>query len=319
MADIFSPELFRTVGTFLGVPLSWDLGRAKAAVLGLPFDAGRHPRRSGARRGPAAIRFMSTDMVRRFRPERATAFDPVAALGLIDCGDVPLVPADVEDAMDRIARAVGRIADAGAVPICLGGDGVTSLPQMKALGARHPGLRVLHFDSHTDAYPEAGNAIAIGPATTFAYAAAEGWVDARESIHVGMRGTTYVPGVFDYTRGFGYRIVSADELRARGVDAVAAEIRAVLGGAPVFLCFDMDFFDPSVAPGVFTPAWGGPSAAEGLALLRRLGGLNTVGFDVNTTSPDYDVQGMTAWLAATVVYEFCWLACAALGLAPDEP
>ncbi|MSP83250.1 MAG: arginase [Alphaproteobacteria bacterium] len=316
MSDIFSPDLFRTIGTFLGVPLSWDLANAKAVVLGLPFDAGRPPRRSGARRGPAAIRAMSTDMVRLFRPELKEPFDPVAALGLVDCGDVPLTPADIDDAMDRIGRAVGRIVDAGAIPICLGGDGVTSLPQMQVLGRRHPGLRVLHFDSHTDAYPEAGNAIAINPATTFAYAAVEGWVDAENSLHVGLRGTTYVPGVFDYTRGLGYRIIGADDLRRRGIDAVAADIRMRLADAPVFLCFDMDFFDPSVAPGVYTPAWGGPSAAEGLGLLRALAGLNVVGFDINTTSPDYDVQGMTAWLAATVAYEFCWLACAKLGLAP---
>ena len=316
MTDIHAPDLFRHVGTFLGVPPSWDLAHAKAAVLGLPFDAGRHPRRSGARRGPAAIRYMSTDMVRRYRPELGVAFDPIAALGLVDCGDVPLTPADVDDAMDRIERAVACIVDAGTIPICLGGDGVTSLPQMKALGQRHPGLRVLHFDSHTDAYPEAGNTIAISPATTFAYAAVEEWVDAKNSLHVGMRGTTYVPGVFDYTRGLGYRIITIDEIHRQGAAAIGAEIRATLGDAPVFLCFDMDFFDPLAAPGVFTPAWGGPSAGEGLALVRSLAGINTVGFDVNTTTPDYDVQGMTAWLAATVVYEFCWLACAKLGLTP---
>jgi hypothetical protein len=37
--------------------------------------------------------------------------------------------------------------------------------------------------------------------------------------------------------------------------------------------FDMDFFDPSCAPGVCTPAWGGVSAGEGLALIAALDGL----------------------------------------------
>jgi agmatinase len=78
----------------------------------------------------------------------------------------------------------------------------------------------------------------------------------------------------------------------------------------------MDVFDPSVAPGVYTPAWGGFSAAEGLAFVKALAGLDIVGFDVNTTSPDYDVQGLTAWLAATVVYEVLWLLCVKFGLAP---
>ncbi|MEX2649146.1 MAG: arginase family protein [Alphaproteobacteria bacterium] len=318
MTSIHDPELFRTVGTYLGVPQTWDLDGAKAAVVGLPFDAGRHARRVGARNGPAAIRGMSTDMVRRYRPELAEAFDPVAALGLVDCGDVPLRPADVDDAVDRASRAIGRIVAAGAMPIGLGGDGVTSVPVIKALAERYPGLCVLHFDSHTDAYPDpaGGNAIHLNPATTFAYAADQGWVDAARSIHVGMRGTTYVPGVFGYTERLGYAIVTLDQARALGAEAFAARVCATMQGRPVHICFDMDVFDPSVAPGVFTPAWGGFGAAEGLGFVRALAGLDVVGLDVNTTSPEYDVQGMTAWLAATVVYEFLWLACAKLGLGP---
>lgn len=318
MTSIFDPELFRTVGTYLGVPQTWDVAGAKAAIVGLPFDTGRHARRVGARNGPAAIRAMSTDMVRRYRPDLPEPFDPVAALGLVDCGDVPLRPGDVDDAVDRAGRAVARIVEAGAVPIGLGGDGVTSLPVMAAVGARHPGLCVVHFDSHTDAYPDpkGGNTLAVDPATTFAVAADRGMVDAGRSFHVGMRGTTYVPGVFAYTESFGYAVVTMDAARALGPEGFAAEVRARVDGRPVYLCFDMDVFDPSVAPGVFTPAWGGFTAAEGLGFLRALAGLDIVGFDVNTTSPDYDVQGMTAWLAATVVYEALWLVCATLRLGP---
>ena len=38
----------------------------------------------------------------------------------------------------------------------------------------------------------------------------------------------------------------------------------------------MDFFDPSCAPGVCTPTWGGATAREGLALLQGLAGLNLI-------------------------------------------
>jgi len=34
----------------------------------------------------------------------------------------------------------------------------------------------------------------------------------------------------------------------------------------------MDVFDPSTAPGVCTPSWGGLSAREGIDLLHRLNG-----------------------------------------------
>jgi agmatinase len=63
----------------------------------------------------------------------------------------------------------------------------------------------------------------------------------------------------------------------------------------------MDFFDPSAAPGVCTPAWGGVTAQEGLDLVETLTRqLNVVLLDVNTVSPPHDTGGMTAFLAATV-------------------
>ena len=318
--DLKASGLFRPVGSYLGVPQTRDLAGARAAVVGLPFDAGSHPRRVGARLGPAAIRAMSTDMVRHYRPDVAADRDPVRELGLIDLGDVDVAHGDVGTSLARMEEALAAVVGAGVVPIGLGGDGMVSVPAMAALAARHPGLAVIHFDSHTDAYPQpgAGNAVTLNPATTFAHAAVQGLVDPRASIHVGLRGTAYVPGVFAHAEALGYHVLPVAALDELGVAGVAARIREVVGERPVFLCFDMDVFDPATAPGVFTPAWGGLTAREGLALVRALAGLDFVGFDVNTTSPAFDVQGQTAWLAATVVLEFCWLALASprLGARP---
>ena len=57
-------------------------------------------------------------------------------------------------------------------------------------------------------------------------------------------------------------------------------------------------------------------AKEGLALLPACG-LNFVAFDVNTVSPPQDVQSATAFLAATVMQEFCALAAAAVQRYPQ--
>ena len=92
------------------------------------------------------------------------------------------------------------------------------------------------------------------------------------------------------------------------------EIRERMAGRPTYLCFDMDFFDPSCAPGVCTPAWGGVSASEGLALIAALEGLRFVAFDINTVSPPHDVGGMTAFLAANCLHPFLILLCKQLRL-----
>ncbi|MEM9144937.1 MAG: arginase family protein [Pseudomonadota bacterium] len=304
-----SDDLFRPVGSFLGVPQRTDLTGSGAAILGLPFDAGGHPRRTGARLGPAAIRMMSTDMVRHHRPEDADARDPAAALGLIDLGDVAVLHGDHDSSLARIEAAYTRVIAAGTVPIGLGGDGMVSVPAMAALAAAHPGLAVIHLDSHTDAYPpKAGvNAPPLDPATTFGHAAERGLVVPERSVHAGLRGFAYVPGVFAHAEGLGYRLIPMSVIEVEGIPATAERIRAIVGGAPVFLCVDMDVFDPATAPGVYTPAWGGLTAREGLGLLRALAGLDIVGCDINTVTPGFDVQGQTAWLAATVAFEMLHL------------
>jgi len=108
--------------------------------------------------------------------------------------------------------------------------------------------------------------------------------------------------------------VSIDELVRGGFAQRMAEFRDKVGKRPVYLCFDMDFFDRSWAPGVCRPAWGGPSAREGLALIAGLAGLRFVSFDIYTVSPPHDVGGMTAFLAATCMRQFLVLACKSLGL-----
>jgi len=311
VSSIFDPALFVPTRGFMDRPNGYDLSDCRLAILGLPFDCGRHPVRIGARLGPSGIREQSA-LVRPYQPPLAD-YDPLAALNVIDCGDARVVPGRIEPSFEVIEAAVLAIARSGARTLTMGGDGAVTLPQLRALHRIHPDLVVLHFDAHTDTYPSHGQE-RHNTATTFTRAAEEGLVDTAGSLHVGARGPVYLPGVFEHTREQGYQVIDGVELVERGIPAMIGEVRDRLAGRPVYLCWDMDFFDPSCAPGVCTPAWGGVTAREGLGILQALKGLDFVAFDVNTVSPPHDVGGMTAFLAATVVLECLYLACAALGL-----
>jgi len=299
MGDIFDRGLFKPPGTFMGLDYGHDLTGRRAAVLGIPYDNGAHPSRVGARDGPRAIREASR-LIRRFRPPDAD-FDPLERLRAIDCGDVILVPSMLDEAEAVIEKAISLIAGAGAVPVTMGGDGSVTLGQLRAIAKLRPDLAVLHVDSHTDANPGEGRAKATG--NTFVRAAEEGLLNVAASTHLGMRGTFYNPGIFEKARDLGYGLITYEELRTRGVDDVVAALKQRLAGRPVYLCWAMDFFDPSCAPGVCAPIPGGPSAEVGLRLLRSLEGLDFVAFDINTVSPPHDVQGITAQLAAQVMYD----------------
>lgn len=297
-------ELYSGPQTFMGVPSSTDATQAKAAILGCPFDCGTHAFRIGSRQGPAAIREQSR-LIRRYQSELADS-DILSEMGVIDAGDVVLTPSRMEESFAAIEEAAFRLAAAGAAPVGFGGDGSVSLPLVRAAGRVHPGLAVLHIDSHTDAYP-VDPVHRYDAATQFTHAAQEQKVLATASWHVGLRGTTTRPGVYAYTGELGYNIMTMRDFQSMGAAEAMKRIRETLEGRPVYLSWDMDVFDPSCAPGVCTPAWGGFSAREGLEVIRSLEGLNIVGADVNTVSPPHDINGMTAFLAAAVTHEILML------------
>ncbi len=307
-------ELCSLPWTFMGVPHSHELGRAKAAVLGVPFDCGVHPFRIGTRQGPQAIRDQSR-LMRPYNPELAD-FNPMQRLGLVDCGDVRLTPSRIVEAFERIEAAVGLILDQGVVPLTMGGDGSVSYPQLRAAGRRFTDLAVIHLDSHTDTTPPRPES-EHNAGTQFHRAATEGLIDTSSSYHIGLRGTTYLPNGFSRTRGLGYQLITCAELTDAGIPSVLRNLQQALGGRPVYLCVDMDVFDPSCAPGVAAPSWGGLSAREGFEFIRGLAGLNIVLADINTVSPPHDVNGMTAFLAAALMVEFQVLLCRYLAL--DSP
>ena len=130
--------------------------------------------------------------------------------------------------------------------------------------------------------------------------AREGVIKPAQCMHIGMRGTVSVENVAGFGRDLGFQIVDNNELRADGIQATMDRVCEFAGKSPVYVCWDMDFFDPVAAPGVCDPTWGGVSAAEGLAILKALSGLDIVAMDINTVVPNSDPAGLTAHLAATV-------------------
>ena len=293
-------ELFQKPKTFMGLPSSTDTTNATAVILGCPFDCGTHPFRVGSRQGPQAIRDQS-GLIRPFQSELADE-NILEELHVIDAGDVNVVSSRMDKSFATIEKAAHQLSVTGAIPIGFGGDGSVSLPLIRAASRIHNGLAVLHFDSHTDAY-EVDPVHKYDAATQFSHVALEQRISVSSSYHIGLRGSTSCRGVYQHGKNLGYNLITMNDFLDRGHDNIMSELHTKLKGRPIYLSWDMDVFDPSCAPGVCTPEWGGFSAREGINIIRDLTGLNIVGADINTVSPPHDLNGMTAFLAASVTYE----------------
>ena len=272
-----------------------DMNGVDVAVMGIPLDTAT-TNRPGARFGPRAIRAASSIMA--WEMPYGMEFDPFDKLAVVDAGDCffdhgrpEKVPAEIEE------RAFALI-EQGPALLSLGGDHFITYPLLRAHQRKHGGpLSLLHFDAHSDTWPDPHERIDHG--TMFWWAAREGLVDPASSMQIGLRTTN--PDTM------GFNIIDGPEVHETGIAAVIEKTRSVLGDKPVYLTFDIDCLDPSYAPGTGTPVCGGLTTHQAMAILRGLAGINVVGMDVVEVAPAYDVGEITALAGAHLAMEMLYL------------
>jgi agmatinase len=268
---------------------------ASLAVAGIPLDLGT-TNRAGARSGPGAIRQASRMLTDGAHPH--SWVDP-AKLDLADIGDFGIALGDIAGSLALIEQQAAGLSHV----LALGGEHGITLALLRALAKRLGApLALVHFDAHVDTWPDNFGQV-LGHGSVFYNAIAEGLVDPRRMIQIGIRSPVQRE-VWDWTLAQGVTVLTAQDVHERGVDQVAARVREVVGTAPAYLSFDIDALDPAFAPGTGTPEIGGLASWQAQAILRRLGGLAFRGMDVVEVAPAYDVAEITALAAATIVWEY---------------
>jgi guanidinopropionase len=299
------PTLFRS-------PWNEDPAECDIALVGVPHSSGNGSTERDQHLGPRALRHVSGSMR---RPHGVFDFNPWEACRVHDIGDVPLPEAmDNELCVARTEAFYRRIDQAGAFPVSIGGDHSITGPILKAIGG--PGAKLsdgrpvalVHFDAHRDSYTHMPHWLGAkrSAAHWAAYTVEEGSVDGHRSTQIGIRGhgmKTVHGGVDDV---LGYRIVPASEFHALGVESTVALLRERIGDAPVYITFDFDALDSSIAPGAANLECGstGMTMDEATGVLRGLCGLNVIGGDVVCLIPTKDnPNNMTAMAAAALMID----------------
>jgi len=277
--------------SFLRRKYTKNLQGVDIAVSGIPFDAATSYR-PGARFGPKAIREASVQLAELLAfPD---GIEPFKALAVIDYGDCSLDYGTPTDAVEQIQNHAKIILDSGSEMLTFGGDHFVTYPLLRAHYEKHGPMALVHFDAHTDTWPDEDGRLDHG--TMFTRAIKEGLIDPKHSIQIGIRTHN------SNTRGI--TILNAPWVHENGTKAVTDKILEVVGKHKAYLTFDIDCLDPAFAPGTGTPVSGGLSSAQALAILRSLGGLNFIGADVVEVAPAYDHADITAIAAATIAHDY---------------
>ena len=295
-----------------GIPTMFRCPNAPAdgadiALVGVPHSTGNGTTERDQHLGPRALRNVSA--VSR-RVHGAFGIDPWAAAKIVDVGDVPLPRAnDNEACIADITAFYKDIDAAGARPVSIGGDHSITGGIVQALGrgqiAGGEPVCFLHLDAHTDVFTKVDHFLGAKKSAAHwgAYLADQGQVDPTHSMQIGLRGHPRTLDWLQPSYDYGYNVVTMAEFRSRGLASVIDQIKEVLDGRPVYITFDLDCLDPTIAPGVsnLEPGEKGFDIDEAVALLRAVRGMNIVGGDIVCMMPTKDSPNQITALTATAV------------------
>ncbi len=287
----------------------------KIKIIGVPLDLGQE--RRGVDMGPSALRVAGLNEQLRnlgFEVEDAgNLIAPIREMHHHDGASRAKYLPEIADTCRRLAQWVLRTLEEGWMPLVLGGDHsiaigtVAGVSEFYRRQARKIGLIWIdaHADLNTPETSPSGNihgmplacCLGLGPPEltcifdsvpivnpSSAVLVGVREVDAQEKLNVTVSGLTV------------YTMRDIDE---RGLRTVMQEAIAIADRDTAGFCvtLDMDFVDPSEAPGVGTPVRGGATYREAHLVMELVSDAGrTLSFEIVEINPVFDVANKTAAL-----------------------
>jgi formimidoylglutamase len=271
--------------------------RGDFVLLGLPFDSSI-PSRPGAKMGPRAFRDALPSLTTFGRGVE------LAEHRCIDLGDLDLPSTSVRQAHERVQRASAAIFTAGAIPFFIGGDNGLTGALIRGLAEARPDLRLglVVIDSHYDVR-EYDDEESLSSGTPYRRALETSICSGERTFILGTRAFANSSYYHRYLQQQRVTAIPIEAFDQRPAAEVARDVRTTLEASAdaLFLSIDIDAVE---LPGSSAAAPGTLTSREAIAIVRELAtSPKLIGCDLSELSPPWDVQGMTAKLAARLFLE----------------
>ncbi len=291
----------------------------KIRVIGAPVDLGAD--RRGVDMGPSAIRI-------------AHLGQQLQELGYAveDIGNIPVPMPEMAEPGDprcKFRKEILAVSEhlSGQVysslrdkriPLILGGDHSIAMGTVAGVSRfyreRSQAIGLLWFDAHGDINtPEtslSGNVhgmpvahiLGLGLKEFTHLAGFAPMVSAKNSVLIGVRELD--PGEKDHIRQLGLKVFTMKDIDQQGLPRIMDQALEIVTDHTVgfHVSYDMDWLDPSVAPGVGTRVPGGATYREGhFALERVADSRKLLSMEVTEVNPLFDEQNQTGLCAARLI------------------
>ncbi len=287
------------------------------ALIGAPTDIGAGHR--GASMGPEALRVAG--LAEALRERGLTVVDRGNLAGPVNPW---LPPVDGYRHIDEVVHWNRLVMDAvhlslgrGELPILLGGDHCLGIGSITAV-ARHcrehgKKLRVLWLDAHADfnthEVTPSGNVhgmpvsclCGLGPTALTELGGSAPAITPDVLRQIGIRSVD--AGEKRLVKEYGLDIYDMRYIDEIGMKRAMEEaLEGVDSDTHLHVSFDVDFLDPSIAPGVGTTVPGGPNYREAQLVMEMIADAGHIGsLDIVELNPAFDEHNKTAQLAVDLV------------------
>ncbi len=268
------------------------------AVLGAPVRLGSiTPGRCDL--APQAVR----EILRKFSCYDIESDANLHWLAARDLGDLDLANAKLEDAFAPLSAAVRSASNDADAVVILGGDNGVTRPGVHGLADSLESCGLLTFDAHFD-LRDLSNGLTNGNPVRALLA--DG-LPGTNIVQIGLQGFANSQAYAQVARDAGITIVTMNQVRARGIEAVVNEALESLSPrvAAIYVDFDIDVLDrafapacPGARPGGLTP-WELKRAAYLCGLQPKVRAIDLVEVD-----PTQDVADATVLATGACLLSF---------------
>lgn len=263
---------------------------ADVVIVGVPDESKSHAKRKGASKGPDSLRQASNESGFFERNGKLIPVCPI--LGnisnklIFDYGNIP---------KENLQKLITDLVANNKIPIVIGGDHSITSTVLQATGNIHGKLGLFYFDAHPD----------FVSSTTEYYGSvltdSSRWIDFSQSMLIGTRAAE--PEELENAETAGLEVITPIDVAKLGISRAANKLQAKGYNNKRYVSIDLDCADPAYAPGVSLPTPCGLSSIDLVYLVKLVVNSGVVGIDIVELSPDFDLNNMTANLAARILLE----------------
>ena len=263
------------------------IDQCRVSLLGVPYD-GTCCFRPGARFGPSAVREDSYG-IETYCPQLNLDLEDI---NFTDIGSLDVPLGDAKLTLDYIRNATDILLKENLKPLIIGGEHSITSGVIKSLITNYPDLIMLQLDAHADLRDEW-----LG--SKFSHACTM-----KRCLEILPSKKIFQIGIRSGTKSEFLEMNNSKRLIQHTLGKNAKSLEEALKsfkGRPIYLTFDLDWFDPSIMPGTGTPEPGGYFWGDFAAIIDVIKSHNLIGADVVELSPKLDNTGISSILAAKVI------------------